>query len=131
MLMTPKSTSLSNLVKQIIEACIPEIQAWMTINYLKLNEDKNKLLFSRAGASLTTFIQVGNNSVEPLVYVQNLGGFLDSHVKLQHHITQFTLSLFTIIFACICYFQARLQKWYPVWIARAFALLLENKLHGW
>ena len=53
----PGSRSKSEAVA-LIEACVSDIRAWMTNNYLKLNEDKTELIVFTSSRSATPDLNI-------------------------------------------------------------------------
>ena len=75
---------------QKLERCLVEIQAWMTKNKLKLNEDKTEIIilsspFNRQEINVE-HIQVGTAAISPALSVRNLGVIFDSHLTMGNHV---------------------------------------------
>ena len=83
------SDDLLSSAKSSIEICVQEINNWMILNGLKLNEEKTELLVlssgSRPSPSLE-FVRVGGETIQPSSSVRNLGVILDSsaYMDLPH-----------------------------------------------
>ena len=76
------SDDLLSSAKASIEICVQEINNWMILNGLKLNEEKTELLLlssrcRRRPSLMTFFIRVGGETVQPSSSVHNLGVILD------------------------------------------------------
>ena len=74
-----------------IEACAADIRAWMSNNYLKLNEDKTELLIlttpQQCHSTSDIRIQIGDDVISPASPpVRNLGFYLTSSLKPECHI---------------------------------------------
>ena len=72
-----------------IETCAKEINNWMILNDLKLNEEKTELplLNSRYRPSPSLeFVRVGGETIQPSSSVRNLGVVLDPGVDMKDHI---------------------------------------------
>ena len=80
-----------------IEECIEEIRNWMTINMLKLNDDKTEFIIFRTHQQLKKMdhitIGIGNKNIVPIEYVRNLGFFMDKFLKNTMHINKLSSSL--------------------------------------
>ena len=75
--------------KSSIEICVQEINNWMILIGLKLNEEKTKVLLLsssyRPSPSLE-FVRVGGEVNHPSSSVRNLGVILDPCVDMEDHI---------------------------------------------
>ena len=72
-----------------INACLREIDLWMTTNKLKLNKDKTEfLLFSSKHCPLRSspVIQFGSEIIRPSSDVRNIGVNFDSSMSMLNHI---------------------------------------------
>ena len=75
--------------KYSIEICVQEINNWMILNGLKLNEEKTEfiLLISRYRPSPSLeFVRVGGEIAQPSSSVRNLGVILDPSVDMEDRI---------------------------------------------
>ena len=71
--------------------CIDDIKNWMTVNKLKLNDDKTEVMIissSRMSTALSIpeSFDIGNASVPFSDTVKNLGVTLDCHLSLKTHV---------------------------------------------
>ena len=82
------SDDLLSSAKFSIEMCVQEINNWMILNGLKLNEEKTELLLLslryRPSPSLE-FVRVGGETIQPSSSVRNLGVILDPSVDMEDH----------------------------------------------
>ena len=73
-----------------IERCIDEIRAWMSDNYLKLNDDKTEFIVLGSNYQINKVniphIRVGNANIVPSAAVRNLGIMMDSGLTMESHI---------------------------------------------
>ena len=83
------SDDLLSSAKFSIEMCVQEINNWMILNGLKLNEEKTELLLLslryRPSPSLEC-VRVGGETIQPSSSVRNLGVILDPSVDMEDHI---------------------------------------------
>ena len=83
-----------------LEACLSEIGSWMTSNLLKLNQEKTELIiFSTKQHQKylpTLQLKVGDNIIESVPCVKNLGAFFDQHLTMEKQVSSVVKS---------CYFQ--------------------------
>ena len=84
-----------------LHRCITDIRCWMCTNLLKLNDSKTefvvmgmKQLLSLAGE---LSIRVGENTIDAVKFVWNLGIFMDSEMRNGTHINKLTSSLYVIL----------------------------------
>ena len=80
-----------DLAKSKIEACVPDIDEWMTSNMLKMNRDKTELLVlsARHLPQPPIFsVSVCSEVVTPSNYVRNIGMLLDCGMSMEQHITE-------------------------------------------
>ena len=79
-------------VTMCIERCIRDIQSWMTTHRLKLNDSKTEVMILGTPQQLakTTIehIAVGNDQIQVVDHVRNLGGWLDSNLSMDRHVNQ-------------------------------------------
>ena len=83
------SDDLLASAKSSIEICVQEINNWMILNGLKLNEEKTEFLLLssryRPSPSLES-VRVGGEIIQPSSSVCNLGVILDPSVDMEDHI---------------------------------------------
>ena len=84
-----------------LENCINEIRKWMCMNLLKLNDGKTEFIILGTQQQLQkighTSIQIGDDLVTPVDMVQNLGFFMDKHLKNKDHINRITSSTYNML----------------------------------
>ena len=79
-----------------LEACIAEVKEWMTLNLLKLNDDKTEFTLFGTYQQLAKLkdidvsIVIGDTKVLPVDSVCNLGYFMDKLLKNSVHINKLT-----------------------------------------
>lgn len=74
---------------QRIQMCVEEICEWMSLNSLKLNEEKTELIvFSRHTISPSITMKIGSANVTASQSVRVLGVELDSAISMNMHISQ-------------------------------------------
>jgi hypothetical protein len=84
------STSLINAIAKM-ESCIIEISAWMSINKLKLNEEKTEFIimtppkFKSIVQNCT--LKVGTSEIKPVEHVRNLGVMFHQTMSVKMQIT--------------------------------------------
>ena len=76
-----------------MQKCIDDIKSWMTLNKLRLNDNKTEAMIVSLGQksrslsfSLPDFKTVGCASVPLLDSVKNLGVTLDCHLTMKTHV---------------------------------------------
>ena len=83
------SDDLLSSSKSSIEICVQEINNWMILNGLELNEEKTELLLLssryRPSPSLE-FVRVGDETIQPSSSFRNLGVILDPSADMEDHI---------------------------------------------
>ena len=88
-----------------IEQCIVEILAWMTVNWLKLNDDKTDLvcLASPHFAKLTAgvFVKVGGADVACSQTVRNLVVVFYRSMKMDIHVYNLCVSQLIFTYATL------------------------------
>ena len=89
--------SMENCISWL-EACIAEVKEWMTLNLLKLNDDKSDFILFGTYQQLAKLkdivlsIAITDTQVLPVDLVHNLGYFMDKLLKNSVHINKLTLS---------------------------------------
>ena len=78
-----------------INSCVAEISKWMSLNLLKLNEDKSEIMFIATGQQLSKFLpQIGSSvklngtEIRHSSAAQNLGYLMDSKFRNDAHINK-------------------------------------------
>ena len=78
-----------------INSCVAEISKWMSLNLLKLNEDKSEIMFIATHQQLSKFLpQIGSSvklngtEIRHSSAVQNLGYLMDSKFKNDAHMNK-------------------------------------------
>ena len=97
---TGPASELSNLVSST-KSCISQLTSWMSVNKLKLNEDKTEMiLISSLKSSLTVPSSVDLNgcSVTISSSVRNLGVTFDQSLSFRQHVVNV---------CCLCYLEIR------------------------
>ena len=83
------SDDLLSSAKSSIEICVEEINNWMILNGLELNEEKTELLLLssryRPSPSLE-FVRAGGETIQPSSSFRNLGVILDPSADMEDHI---------------------------------------------
>jgi len=70
-----------------IQACVDELSAWMTSNYLKLNEDKTEvLIIHKQPHPPITETSISGTTIIPQGSVKNLGVTMDTSLMFDQHI---------------------------------------------
>ena len=94
----PNTPGAQSLCLKTIENCIYDIRGWMTLNMLKLNDDKTEFIILGTRQQLAKLsdvsIRIGSTTVPPVDYVHNLGFFLDRLLKNSNHVNRLTVGLF-------------------------------------
>ena len=79
-----------------LECCIEEIRAWMTENYLCLNDGKTEFQILGGKADLEKVkinqVTVGNSKIEAKDTARNIGAHFDSHMDMKFHVNRLQLS---------------------------------------
>ena len=79
----------SSSAKSSIEICAQEINNWMILNGLKLNEEKTELLLLSSGyrpSPSLEFVRVGGETIQPSSSVRNVGVILDPSADMEDQI---------------------------------------------
>ena len=84
-----------------MQSCISDVNAWATVNMLKLNDNKTELMFVTSKRTkhlhgLSTSITIGNAQFPFKQSVKNLGFKLHCHLTMNAHISNI---------ARTCYFE--------------------------
>ena len=78
------------LSKSKIESCITDIKSWMTINKLKLNDDKTEVIiitspYNKSRHTISN-IQVGDSYIDGSTHARNIGVMFDEVIDMHQHI---------------------------------------------
>lgn len=89
----PGSSLTEQDAMRTIERCIKDIRTWMLTDKMKLNEDKTEFMIIGTRYQLGKVVSidelsVGVSKVAPVSATKNLGVWLDSHLKLDTHVTK-------------------------------------------
>ncbi|KAL9978146.1 hypothetical protein ACROYT_G015633 [Oculina patagonica] len=78
-----KTDSLDRMAqcKTSIEQCVCDIDNWMAVNKLKLNQEKTEVVLISS-----RYLQIGNVNVVPTSSARNLGAIFDQCFNLEEHI---------------------------------------------
>lgn len=79
------------------QACVTEIKSWMSVNKLKLNDDKTEVMLVSSSRMSQNFDQPGSmticdSSIQLSDSVKNLGFFLDNHLEMTTHVRRLAQS---------------------------------------
>ena len=76
---------------ECIEGCVPEIRAWMSSNFLKLNNDKTEVIIFGSAQQLTKIelhvVQIGDSLITVSHNVRTLGVQFDETRTMESRIT--------------------------------------------
>ena len=79
-----------------LELCLSDISSWMSKNLLKLNQDKTELIIftQKHNAKNVPNLQltVGNNVINSVACVKNLGVYLDKHLTMEKQVSSLVKS---------------------------------------
>ena len=78
-----------------IQACFSEIKKWMAANFLKLNEEKTKVLELGVYENcITSSVPLGAHSIELSEKAKNLGFYFDDQMSLESQVNHVTKNCF-------------------------------------
>ena len=94
----PKIPGNSESALAKLKDCISEVQQWMLVNKLKLNQDKTEFLLIASPnhnrlLSNTRLVIVPNTVIHPSPFVRNLGVVFDKFMNMDEHVTQMCKSV--------------------------------------
>jgi hypothetical protein len=93
----PSSSSSIESALSTLTKCINDIQSWMTLNMLKLNNDKTEFFVALSSYNQrrmpTVKLQVGNDVIEPSQTVRNLGVIFDSQMSMTNQVSSLKRSI--------------------------------------
>ena len=70
-----------------VKACFTEIKQWMTLNFLKLNEEKTEFIDIGPYVSPVSSLDLNDLSIEPVKKAKNLGFVFDHQLSLNEQIS--------------------------------------------
>ena len=83
-------SSTADLAKLVIEDCVRDIDAWMTVNMLKMNRDKTDLVVLNANHRQPpplTSISVCDELISKTSTARNIGLLYDTVMSMEHPVT--------------------------------------------
>ena len=94
----PKIPGNSESALAKLKDCISEVQQWMLVNKLKLNQDKTEFLLIASPnhhrlLSNTRLLIDPNTVIHPSPFVRNLGVVFDKFMNMDEHVTQMCKSV--------------------------------------
>ena len=94
----PKIPGNSESALAKLKGCISEVQQWMLVNKLKLNQDKTEFLLIASPnhhrlLSNTRLVIDPNTVIHPSPFVRNLGVVFDKFMNMDEHVTQMSKSI--------------------------------------
>ena len=108
----PAVSSDINIVKEKLEACLKEVKSWMVTNYMKLNEDKTKLIIfgkphNLKKHSFNMNLNFNGNIVKNLDLSapnmtkegKSLGVFLSNDLSMKRQISAVKKSCFNVLYS--------------------------------
>jgi hypothetical protein len=84
-----------------VEACIADVASWMSANRLQLNVAKTELMWCstsrrRHQVPIDGFT-IGQDSIQPVAFVRDLGLYLDSTMSMRDHVSRLTSTCFGVL----------------------------------
>ena len=90
--------SVSSLTTMRIEACLQDIGTWMSLNKLKLNDDKTELLVIGSGnlsaSQLPSFTATDGSVIQPSHSAKNIGVIFDNKLNMERQVSAICKSAF-------------------------------------
>ena len=90
--------SVSSVTTTRIEACLQDIGTWMSLNKLKLNDDKTELLVIGSGnlsaSQLPSFTATDGSVIQPLHSAKNIGVIFDNKLNMERQVSAICKSAF-------------------------------------
>jgi hypothetical protein len=84
-----------------VESCIADVASWMSANRLQLDTAKTELMWcstSRRHHQLpANGLSIGQDNIEPVHCVRDLGLYLDSTLSMRDHVTRLTSTCFGVL----------------------------------
>ena len=94
----PITLCAQSMCLETIKNCIEDVRRWVTLNMLKLNDNKTELIILGTRQQLAkladVIIRIGNTTVLPVDYVCNLGFLIDRILKNHTHVNRLMAGLF-------------------------------------
>ena len=82
----------------LLQNCLEDIRKWMVFNHLKINNDKNKVIFfspkKQISTDLAINIKFGSATIKPSLVVKNLGILMDNLLTMEKQINKTTKSAY-------------------------------------
>ena len=89
----PKIPGDSVIALHKLQECIKELRSWMTVNKLKLNEEKNTASNHNMNYLNNVSLDVCGTQIKPSNFVRNLGVYFDRTMIMSNHVSSLTRSL--------------------------------------
>ena len=84
-----------------LENCLEDLRAWMSLNFLKLSENKTEFIIVGVQQQFDKVrelsIKVGDDKITNSAVVKNLGVYIDSELKLLTHVNKIVSSSFNTL----------------------------------
>ena len=84
-----------------LELCLEDVRSWMQVNFLKLNESKTEFIIFVTRQQLnkvgTINIKIGEDTIQNVISVRNLGLHFDEELKHSTHVNKLTSISFKMI----------------------------------
>ena len=88
----PRNAADQDSAVSSLQNCIAEVRAWMLVNKLKINDSKTEFLILGSKQQLQKVnikgVQVGDENIEPVTSVRNLGVIFDQNLAMDKHISK-------------------------------------------
>ena len=90
--------SVSSVTTTRIEACLQDIGTWMSLNKLKVNDDKTELLVIGSGnlsaSQLPSFTATDGSVIQPSHSAKNIGVIFDNKLNMERQVSAICKSAF-------------------------------------
>ena len=98
----PADTRGKQTCREVLETCIQEIHIWMQTNLLKLNDSKTEFIMVGMRQNLEeagpdTSVRVGEDQIQNVKAVHDLGYYLDCKLKSTVHVNRLGSSLYVTL----------------------------------
>ena len=84
-----------------LESCLADVRSWMQVNFLKLNEPKTEFIIFGTRQQLnkvgTINIRIGEDMIQNVASVRNLGFHFDEELKHSTHVNKLTSISFNMV----------------------------------